>query len=262
MNTPSRNLSQRLVLYALGAGAVVGVASAGNGHKKKNTIHYSGPVEFSGDTIWFDLMDQTSPTSYPYYGDDFELFSRCKSGQNGFKKGAFVKGKNNSFEKSKIAVTEGKFHEPDAIEFHAGDTIGTQDFWFYGFMDSYAYNANSENFYHFGQWQVGDRGFLGLKIIIDCKSYFGWADVTLNTLDCEGGPVFTLHSYAINTEPNESIAAGEKKAKSKHLHLAAPTCTPTPTPTPTPSPITGAGAAMSLLIMGAAGIGSLKQRRQ
>src|SRR5581483_5475400 len=61
VKTPSRNLSQRLVLSALSAGAVAGVATAGAGHKNKNKnkIHYSGPEEFRSDDIWFDLMDQT-----------------------------------------------------------------------------------------------------------------------------------------------------------------------------------------------------------
>lgn len=262
MNTPSRSLSQRLVLYAVGAGAVAGVASAG--HHKKNTIHYSGPVEFSGDTIWFDLMDQSAPSSFPDFGDDFKLTSSCdKRNPAGDK--ASVKGKSNSNEKSEVAVKPGFFGEPDAIEFHAGQTIGPQDFFVFGFMDGYFYNSNTENTYFVGEWQVGDRGFLGLRITIDCKTYYGWADVTLNTLNCEDGPVFTLHSYAINTEPNESIAAGEKKPKQKHLHLAGPTCTPTPTATPTPTPtapVPATGSAIGLLIAGAAGIASLKQRRQ
>ncbi len=203
-------------------------------------------------------MDQTPPSSSPDLGDDFKIASICDAGPN--VKGAAVKGKYNSYEKAKVAVAPGKCsNEPDAILFHAGDTIGPQTFWFYGSMDSEFYNSNTEYNYNCGQWRPGDRGFLGFKIIIDCNAYFGWADVTWNTDSCFDGPNFTLHSYAINTEPNESIAAGEKKTKQKHLHVGKPTCTPTPSTTPPPS---GAGSAIGLLIAGAAGIASLKQRRQ
>ena len=263
--TPSRNLSQRLVLYALSAGAVAGVASVGAKNKKEEKeIKSSGPVEYSGDDFWFDLQNEVDPTPYLYFGDDFKLFSGCNFGKFGFEKHAGIKGKNNGpDEKSKIAVGEGKFGVPEAIQFHAGDSIGTQTFFFFGLMDAYGYNANTENFYAFGRWQPGDRGFLGLKLIIDCdKAYYGWADVTLNTLDCEGGPVFTLHRYAYNTEPNENIYAGQTKHKKKMLHLPAPTCTPTPTATPTPTIPGNTGSAIGLLIAGAAGIASLKERRR
>jgi hypothetical protein len=260
VKTPSRNLSQRLVLYALSAGAVVGIASTGSAKKKKaeKEIHYSGPEEFSADDIWFDLMDHTPPSATPMEGDDFKLFTVC-DGPSNFK-GAGVKGKANNYEKSKIAVHPGKIGEPDAIMFHGGETIGPQNFFFIGAMDLQYYNSNTEYTYHFGDWRAGDRGFLGLKIIINCQAYYGWADVTYNTPDCiRPRSSFTLHSYAFNSEPNESIAAGEKKAKKVHLHLPAPTCTPTPSPTPPPASTT---SAIGLLIAGAAGIASLKQRRQ
>ena len=254
MKTSSRNLSQRLVLYGVGAGAVtIAAAAAGKHLKSKNKIIYSGPEEFSGDTIFFDLQNVTPPSSSFMSNDDFKLKSNC-----GKKGTAKIKGKGEytpqiaTYGPRVSANASGPravmINRQYAIEFHAGDTIGGQNFYGTAYLD---YDGD-------GPWQPGDRGFLGLKITIDCQDYYGWADVTLNTLNCEDGPIFTLHSYAINTEPDESIAAGEKKTKMTHLHLAPTMCTPTPTPTP---PVPSAGAMISLLIAGASGVTSLKKSK-
>ena len=249
MKLPSRNLSQRLVLYSLGAGAVsVGVAYAGK--HKPNHIVYSGPLEFSDNTIHFDLQNMTPPSSSFNPGDDFKMKSDCSKSK------AKIKGEGNYNPKIGANI---RYSRPYAFKFSKNAVIGTQDFYGVAYFND-VYNGPSDGFGNdAGDWHPGDRGFLALRITIDCNNYFGWADVTLNNLDCDG-PVFTLHSYAYNIEPNESIMAGETKEKKKHLILPQPSCTPSPTPTPTPTP-TSSVAAIALLIAGASGVTSLKQRR-
>jgi hypothetical protein len=263
---PSRNLSQRLVLYGLGAGAVTaGVAYAGK-HKPNNHISYSGPLEFSDNTIHFDLQNMTPPSTSFNSGDDFKMKSDCSNSK------AKIKGEGNYNPEIGASI---RYSRPYAFKFSQNAVIGTQNFYSTAYFNDLgagptvsSINGASGSGNDAGDWQPGDRGFLALRITIDCNNYFGWADVTLNNLDCDG-PVFTLHSYALNTEPNETIKAGEIKEKKKHLMLAAPTCTPTPSPTPTPtptptpslgSPVGASVAAISLLLAGASGVTTLKRR--
>jgi hypothetical protein len=222
-------------------------ANAGASKKKnkhKDEIHYSGPVEFSADDIFFDLQDVVEPSEELLIGDDFKLKGQCRNGE------AKVKGKG-PYDPQIAAFFDGT--ETYAHELHAGETIGPQNFFHSALLQDYGVIIGA------AEWHVGDRGFLGLRITIGCDDYYGWADVTLNTLNCDDGPIFTLHSYAINKEPFESIAAGEKKEKKTHLHLPASHCSATPTATPTP--VQSANGAIALLIAGAAGVETLKKRR-
>jgi hypothetical protein len=251
MQRPSRNLSQRLVLYGLGAGAV---GSTALGAKPPNHIVYSGPVEFSGNTIHFDLQNFTPPSSSFMPGDDFKMKSDCSKSK--------AKIKFDGPYRPQVAALYLN-SRPYAMKFQSGQQLGTQDFYSVGYFNYLGGGGNGA-----GDWHAGDRGFLALRITIDCKSYYGWADVTLNRLNCGPGSVFTLHSYAINTEPNESIRAGEQKEKkgrkNAHIPLPPPTCTPTPTATAAaPTTTNGsAGAAIALLLAGASGVAALKQGRK
>lgn len=287
MKIASRSLSQRLIIYGLGAGAITGVAAAahhGHGAKKKkkpkNTIRYSGPEYFSDSDIFFDLQNQVPPSDFFYPGDDFKLSSKCgKIKPAGFTKYAGVSGYYaGSGDKSKVAVNFNS-GTPQALRLHAGQIIGTQTFSFYGTMERDYYSFISEQNYRVGQWRPGNRGFLGLVIKIGCNRYFGWADVTFNSLQCEA-PTFTLNSYAIETCPNVAIKAGQKKSESPRIIFpcdcnprpspsltSTPTPTPVSTPTPTPEPTTTPtptpvpiGGAIALLIAGAAGIGAFREQ--
>lgn len=252
MKLPSRNLTQRLVLYGLGAGAVTAGVAYGK-HKPPNHISYSGPLSFSDDTIHFDLQNMTPPSSSFNSSDDFKMKSDCTNSK------AKIKGEGNYNPKIGASIRNSR---PYAFKFSQNDLIGTQDFYGTAYFNDIYNGPSDTGGNNAGDWHPGDRGFLALRITIDCNNFYGWADVTLNNLDCDG-PVFTLNGYALNTEPNESIKAGEVKEKKKHLMIPAPTCTPTPspTPTPTPTPIPSTGAAIALLVAGASGVTSFKQRR-
>jgi hypothetical protein len=249
---PNRSLSQRLVLYGLGAGAV---GSTALGARPPNHIVYSGPVEFSGNTIYFDLQNFTPPSSSFMSEDDFKMKSNCSKSK--------AKIKFEGANRPQVAASV-LFNRPYALKFQSGQTLGTQDFYSTAYFNYLDRNGA-------GYWHAGDRGFLALRITINCQSFYGWADVTLNRLNCVGSPaVFTLHSYAINTEPNESIKAGEKKEKTGkrngHIQLPPPTCSPSPSATvsaTTPPTNNGsAGAAIALLLAGASGVAALKQNRK
>jgi hypothetical protein len=244
---PSTSLSQRLVLYGIGAGAVTAAVAA---RHPNNHIKYSGPLEFSGNTIHFDLQNVTPPSSSFTSGDDFTMKSDCSQSK------AKIKGEGNYSPEIGAVL---RYSRPYAFRLQSGQTIGTQQFYSSAYFNDIDNGDGSGH--NAGDWQPGQRGFLALRITVDCNNYYGWADVTLNNLDCNT-PVFTLHAYAINTEPNESIAAGEKKERKRHRSFPAPTCSPTPTPTPTPTPIPSAGAAIALLIAGASGVTALKKRQK
>jgi hypothetical protein len=256
MKTSPRNLSQRLVLYGLGAGAV-SVAS------QADAVVKSGPVEFSGDTIHFDLQNVSPPSSASMPNDDFAMKSNCTKSK------AKIKGQGNFCPTIGASIRSSR---PYAYKLFANNAIGTQSF----SRVAYFNDINSgppDNFgNNAGDWKPGDRGFLALRLIINGDAFYGWADVTLKNLDCNG-PVFTLHRYAFNTDPNETILAGETRIRNRKRreHIPPPTnpcASPTPSATsiraarPDSMPSGVAAAAIGLLIAGAAGVTTLKKQRK
>jgi len=81
-------------------------------------------------------------------------------------------------------------------------------------------------------WSKGDRGYLGLRLNLGGNIHNGWADVSINPI---AGDSFThtLYGYAYEDTPDAEILAGA---------------------VPEPSMAT-------LLVAGAAGVGSLRRRR-
>lgn len=220
----SRSLPQKLALYGLGVSAASFASSA------KADIVYSGPVEFTGNTIFYDLENVAPPAMT---GDatnhDFEL--------------SIKKAKPSSFDNSTNAatsgytdsVTRGMNSSSYAIKHSAGDTIGNSG--------NFAQSPFLQNDYpggtfpageDLGDWHPGDRGFLGLKLVVGTDTFYGWADVTLNNLDGSGDGAFTLHGYAYDNTAGTAIEAGA---------------------VPEPSTI-------ALLVAGAAGVVALKRRKK
>jgi hypothetical protein len=219
----SRSLPQKLALYGLGVGAA-SLASSGQAD-----VVYSGAVEFTANTIFYDLENVAPPSStLDGTNHDFEL--------------NLVKAKASNFDSSNItttgntdAVLRGMGSLQYAIKHSAGDTIGSGG--------SFVGSAFLQNDYtggivpagqDLGDWHPGDRGFLGLQFVVGADTFFGWADVTLNNLDGTGAGAFTLHGYAYDNTAGTSIQAGA---------------------VPEPSTI-------ALLVAGAAGVLALKRRRK
>ena len=219
----SRALSQKLALYGLGIGAASLASSA------EADIVYSGPVELSGNTIYFDLQNTAVPSASTtsVTGDDFEM----KGNTSKSKAKIYNAGTYNS----SIAYSQrGPANRDYALRLSMGDTIGSQSFSLNAyFQDNYAGGTEPKG-YGLGDWNAGDRGFVGLRLTINGNSYFGWADVTLNNLDGSGPGVFTLHDFAFDNVAGDMIQAGQ---------------------IPEPSTV-------ALLIAGAAGVLALKKRKQ
>ena len=257
MNKNRSNLTQRVVLYGVGASAVT-AATVLAGKGKSNHVIYSGPVNFSDNTIHFDLQNLTPPSSSFNSGDDFKMKSDCSKAKAKIKgegknspQIAAAKGGDNAAAPSRNGSVGGRAY---AFKFATNQIIGTQTFYPIAYFN---YDGS-------GNWQPGQRGFLALRIIVDCNAYYGWADVTFNGYGCSG-PAYTLNSYAYNSEPNESIKAGEIKEKGKHMAIPAPSCTPTPSPSlaagaVTPTNSGSAVPAIALLVAGASGVLALKRR--
>jgi hypothetical protein len=247
MKTSPRNLPQRLVLYGLGAGAV-SVAS------QADAVIKSGSVEFGGDTIHFDLQNMTPPSSSSMANDDFVMKSDCAKSK------AKIKGEGALCPAIGASI---RYSRPYAYRLSGNEVIGPQSFYSVAYFNDTDAGSPDTFGNDAGDWKAGDRGFLALRIIINGDAFYGWADVTLNNLDCDG-PVFTLHRYALNTDPNETILAGEMRIRNrKHREHIPPPANPCGSPTastPTSAPSHVPAAAIGLLIAGAAGVTALKKR--
>lgn len=217
-----RTLSQKLAVYGLGVGAA-SLATSGNAD-----IVYSGPVEFSGNTIIYDLQNIAPPaTVSDGVNHDFQLSK--------FKVKASSSDDNTNTTSTGYTDFVTRNSSSYAIQHFAGDVIGSSG--------NFGSNTLLQNAYpggifpagaNAGDWNPGERGFLGLKLIVGTDTFFGWADVTLNNLDGSGSGAFTLHSYAYDNTPGTAITAGV---------------------IPEPSTI-------ALLAAGAAGVMALKRRKK
>jgi hypothetical protein len=143
-------------------------------------------------------------------------------------------GTSNKVDYSKITVLgEGtgiaeSLTQPGAAErFLDGETIGG--------ARTFAASTNlySETNPTTFDWSAGSRGYLGLRIQLNGNTHYGWADVTLNKTGADAYSN-TLHAYAYNDVPDQSIIAGA---------------------IPEPS-------AAALLVAGAAGASTLRRRRR
>jgi len=86
------------------------------------------------------------------------------------------------------------------------------------------------------QGKANKGGFLALKFVIDGKTHFGWARVTL------GGTVPTLTGYAYENVPNAPIKAGVIQGPDENADASQPS-------TPAPQP-----ASLGVLAKGASGL--------
>ncbi len=155
-------LRRKIAAYGIGAGAAALATSA------QADIHYSGPIDFSGDTIYFDLFNTVGPSNDMQLADNFEL----SSSNNGQKPTAY--GLTGSGGAGSVAFFKPDFLKFATPEFASGDTIGSQPFRSSGYLNNFTATTPG------GDWQVGDVGFLGLQIVVNGQTDFGWAEVRLN----------------------------------------------------------------------------------
>lgn len=224
VKTPSQTLAQRLVVYGLGAGAVSAASSA------DARVIWSGPVEMSGNTIHFDLQNMVRPGATFATNDDFVMKSDTSKSK--------AKIKSEGPYSGSIAgnIRNGR---PYAFKLRTGQSIGSQNFYSTAYFNDFNAGPPDDTFgFGAGDWRPGQRGFVALRLSINGNNFYGWADVTLRTLT-GAGPVFTLHSYAFQDSPNQTIAAGQKKDARR-----------------------GRAAAIGLFIAGASGVATLRRRKK
>lgn len=215
-----KSLSRKLAAYGLGAGAATLATSA------QADIHYSGPLNFTGDTVYFDLLNTISPTSSPQSADNFELAS-SNAGQ---KPGAY--GLSGTGGAGSVAFSDTILANKTS-KLNSGDTIGSS------LQFSSNGTLNDFRFLSSGEWQVGDIGFLGLEIAIDGQTDYGWAEIQLNNGGTMSDPTsgqFTLFGYAYDDSGKPIMAGG------------------------TSSPVPDSGNSIALLLLGAAGVLALRSR--
>ena len=180
----SRSLSQKLTLYGLGVGAA-SLASSANA----DIVAYTGPA-VTGNSIFFDLQNLVAPsTTNDPVNDDFGL------GKFKNKASSYDINGNTTTAGYTDGVVRGTNNDNYAIRHSAGDTIGSGgNFLTFTYLqNTYTGSPPGQNL---GDWHPGDRGFLGLRLVIGTDTFFGWADVTLNNLDGTGAGALTLNGYA------------------------------------------------------------------
>ncbi len=117
----------------------------------------------------------------------------------------------------------------NADRLNAGETIGPATLFSEPGQNRQLYDEGAPaNF----DWNVGSRGFLGLRIQLTGVEHYGWADVSINRVGTDSFN-HTLFAYAYEDAPGQAILAGA-----------------------VPEPSTAA-----LLVAGAAGVASLRRRR-
>ncbi len=238
-NPPSSDLAQTLFFSGLGAGAAT-FAAASSAHA---TIYYSGPISFSGNAVSFDLESTASPVQNPAMGTDFTLTNSTKSSATnkisttGTGSGVASENRDNG---SGGQTTY-------ALKLASGATIGSNRTFVSGSPYFNSFNIAARDGVGTdaakGDWFPGDRGFVGLTIVLDGTGeagpgaagtvVFGWADVTINNFDGTGIGRYTLNGYAYEAN-GSAIPAGA---------------------IPEPSTI-------ALLIAGAAGVEVMRRRKK
>jgi hypothetical protein len=224
VNEKKAGLGKRLARYGVGVGAVSLAASA------QAHIHYSGPLEVTGNPMVLDLRN-LSANAGTNAGADFQLqadTAKLKAGMIPQTAGAGAA----------IVLRQGQITPATqyVLRLSSGTTIGSS--LTFSAQNNYSY---FNNYYpgggpfgsgaKAGDWKPGDRGFIGLTILIGATTVYGWADITLNNLDGVNTGVYTVHSMAYE-DSGASILAGQ---------------------IPEPS-------AIALLIAGAVGVLALKRR--
>lgn len=206
----SPSFGQKLVNYGLAAGAASLATSA------KADIQYSGPLNFSGNTIYFDLQNTVPPSMTPDPAThDFILSA------NSTKMKASV-GSYGTSAGMVVGETRGAaFPRPYALQLNAGTTIGSgSGFATYGFFNNNYAGGTLPAGEGLGDWTFGERGFVGMSIQINAQTVYGWADVQFNNYDGSGVGSFTLFGYAYE-DNGMSIAAGAVPEPSTFALLAA-----------------------------------------
>lgn len=220
-------LRRKIAAYSVGAGAAALATSA------HADVHYSGPLNFSGDVIYFDLLNSAPPSNDSQAEDNFRL----DSSNNGQKPAAY--GLTGSTATGSVAFTKvGSLKYTP--EFHTTDTIGSQlSFSSEGALNNFASDTPS------GQWHVGDRGFLGLEIVVNGQTDYGWAEISLNN----GGTPPSRHSNHSNPDdPTGQFTLYGYAYDDSGLPIGAGAI-------PEPS-------SLALLVAGAAGVAALRRRKK
>ena len=92
-----------------------------------------------------------------------------------------------------------------ALQFQSNDVTEAQYLGLYLGVVDYPEIGSIYPFTQKGNWVGIDEKFLGLKLIDDGNTYFGWVRLSVNAT----GDALTLHDYAFESTPNAPIIAGD-----------------------------------------------------
>lgn len=221
-STPGRSLpDKRLSLYKVAAGAAL-AAGASTAEANLVTLDLSSVSPANRSTgeigsLWFDVNATTAAaavsTTGTFAGADFRIFTGNFGGPSGYF--ASISGLTPNNEIAGFRVEGFK-----ATTFSSSNFVGPT-------TESFGNHATIAS--KFGGLNPGESGYLGLKFEIGSDIHYGWANITLGTVDY---PSVTLNALGYETNPDTAA----------HVEGA------------TGSSVPDQGSTLALLAIGAAGL--------
>ena len=208
----ARTLEERLAAYALCAGAAgVGMLALAppadaqiiytpNNAKVQCGPHVQGAYKCQ-EWAWLDLSHDGMI--------DFQLLDSWSNGTRRGRYNYFGLGLIGKQPGASVASTSLR-----AAELQPGSVIDPNQRWTVGNasdMISMVSLGSIRTCGPYGIWQDVKGGFLGLRLVVNGHTHYGWAEVTTEVLAVQPCAIRArLTGYAYNTVPDEPILAGQK----------------------------------------------------
>lgn len=185
---PTKNISQKLKSYSALAGSFIVAGSAADAQiVYTNITDYTGTM--NGDTYQLDLNNDSN--------NDFDItlniFASTKSTIN------WVNAKGLGYNLLESNNTGG------ASALILNSNIGATNTWANGSNSGGLLMAFGNNSFALGPWVGATDKYLGLKLIKNSQTYYGWARLDVNSL----ANVFTIKDYAYEMTADKTIKAGD-----------------------------------------------------
>jgi hypothetical protein len=226
-SAPRRLLpDKRLALYGVAAGAAIAGASSANANLV--TLDLSGVnttdrSTASSGSLWFDVNAATASaavsTTGTFTGADFRIFTGSFGGPFGLFASISGLTPNNGI----AGGQEEGFKASNLSPSH-----------FVGPMDTFGHDATITS--KFAGLAPGQSGYLGLKFEIGSEIHYGWANITVGSIDY---PNVTLNSLGYETEADTPA------------HVEEPSSNAT---------VPDQGSTLALMAIGAAGLAVTRSR--
>jgi len=193
-----KQLRHRLKKYTLTAGAIVTGGAAAEAQIIYTDVDPDSNVIGPGNSYLLDLNNDGT--------DDFEIFVFSSTD-------TLLNGTYWAVDAVRITPLNqngvaGSTSSGYPYAFNAGVPIDDDLTWYFNPNQPLTFEATQGTFvWNGGNWWLGQDFYLGLKLNINSHSYYGWARLTVGSYG-----EFTVHEYAVLTNPDSTIHAGDTTA--------------------------------------------------